>query len=179
MNGIFIKDEDCIAEIVANEFYGADFKASIFDQDNNDYLVENLSMVELSEPLDVNVSTNNTSNQVAGDTTIELDSIDNLSVSDRVKIGNYIYKIIQILNNNITIGKGLYENVSSGTAVTNVGNLGIYKLDLNISTLGNFTLIGKDTTFGLKVTKMIKVLPKSLETMYKDIKNLEYAILGA
>ena len=179
MTGIFIQDEEETAEIVANGYYGADFKVNIFDQENGSYLGQNLNMTELIEPLNTSVNTTNVNNQVIGDKIIQLTSTTGLSVSDRVKVGNYIYKIIGILGDNITLNKGLFENVLGGSPVQNKGNLGIFKIDLTIADLGKYTLIGKDSIFGLHTTKMIKVVPKSLETMYKDIKNLEYAILGS
>jgi hypothetical protein len=178
MTGIFIQDEDGTAEIVANGYYDADFKVDIFDQETGTYLVQNISMTEVQEPI-TPVSTNTAGNQNTGDTDIALVSTAGLFVSDRVKILNYTYKITSIIGNNITIEKPLRETVTANSTVTKQGNLGIYKIDLNISELGTFTLIGKDSTYGLTVSKMIKVVPKSLETMYRDIKNLEYAILGA
>jgi hypothetical protein len=178
VTGIFIQDEDGTAEIVANGYYGADFKVDIFDQDLNVYLGQNLAMTELQEPI-TSFSDVTIGNQVQGDVNIALSSVTGLFVSDRIKIGNYIYKVISIIGNNITIEKALKENISAGGNVSKQGNLGIYKISLNIGDIGTYTLIGKDSIFGLTVSKMIKVVPKSLETMYKDIKNLELAILGS
>jgi len=178
MDGIYIVNEDGIAQIVANDYFGAYFKCNIFNQDDNTYLQENLSMTEIEEPYDTN-STTTDGNHDSGVSSISLSDSSGFSISDRVKIGNYIYKITNIDGNSITTHKPLYENISDGSSVDRVGNLGIYKVSLNIDTLGTYTLIGKDTVFGLNTTKMIKVVPKSIAEMYKDIKNLEYAILGS
>lgn len=177
MTGIFIQNISSPAEIVTNDVYGASFKVDILDQSDGTYLAQNISMQELIEPI-TTVSTTVVNNQVIGDAIIELTSVVNIAVTDRIKIGNYTYKIVSLIGNNITLNKGLYENISGGSTVTKQGNLGIYKVDLEIADLGIYTLIAKDSIFGLSSTNMIKVVPKSLETMYKDIKNLEYAILG-
>jgi hypothetical protein len=177
MTGIFIQNEESPAEIVAVDYYGCDFKVSVFNQDDGTYLAQNLSMSELVEPI-TNAVTTTSGNLVIGDNIVTLTSSSSFSNSDRVKIGNYIYKIISMINDNITLNKPLQENVASGSSVTKKGNLGVYKVDLEFTDLGNFTLIGKDSVYGLNVSKMVKCVPKSIETMYKDIKNLEYAILG-
>jgi len=178
MTGIFIQDTEGPAEIVAMNYYGCDFKVDIYNQEDNSYISQNLSMSELVEPIS-SVSTTVTSNQSLEDTIIELDDITDFKVSDRVQLGNYIYRIINILDNNITINKGLLENLTSGDDIITKGNLGIYKVNITLSDIGNYTLIGKDSIYGITVSKMIKVQPKSLEKMVNDIKNLEYAILGS
>lgn len=178
MTGIFIKDQDGTAEIITSNYYGADFKANVFDQSTSTYLLQNISMQELIEPVSA-YSSASANNQIQGDTDIEVNDITGLQVSDRIKIQNYIYSVSNIIGNNVTISKGLLENLTAGATISRVGNLGIYKVELNMNSLGEFTLIGKDGIFGLNVTKMIKVVPKSLETMYRDVKNLEYAILGS
>jgi hypothetical protein len=178
LNGIFIINEDSTAQLVSSGYYGADFKVSIYNQEEDEYLQENLSTSELKEPID-SFSTETANNQEKNDTELELKSTDDLNVSDRIQIGNYIYKVISILDKTVTLHKGLYEAVSSDTSVDRKGNLAIYKLTINIDTLGDFTLMAKDSVFGLTKNQMITVKPKSIETMYKDIKNLEYAILGS
>lgn len=178
MTGIFIKNETSPAQIVATGYYGCSFNVSVFNQDTNVYIVQNILMEELKEP--ISLFTNTTlSNQVISDIFIELNSVTNLNVSDRLQIGNYIYSVSNISGNTIKLTKGLYENISSGTTVQRVGNLGVYKTDLTFTELGNYTIIGKDSVFGLNSSQMVRVVPKSLETMYKDIKNLELAILGS
>jgi len=177
MKSIFIKgiEEEC--EIVANGKYGASFSFSIFDSENNTYLQENVSMNELKEPI-TSLSTTTQNNQLKSDTNLELNDTTGIVNGDRLKIGNYIYIIESVLGDFITIN-GLLESLSAGTDVTRVGNLGIYKANITINDVGTYLLIGSDTIFGLKVIESITVKEKSLEMMVKDIKNLEYAILGA
>ena len=177
MTGIFVKNEVQPAQIIATGYYGCSFNVSVYDQNDNIYLFQNILMEELKEPITAFI-TNNISNQVISEDLIELSTVAGLNVSDRVQIGNYIYSISNISGSSIKISKGLYENIPSGTTVQRVGNLGIYKTDLIFVDIGIYTLIGKDSVFGLSSSQMIKVVPKSVETMYKDIKNLEYAILG-
>ena len=177
MTDIFILNESSPAQIVTNGVYGADFKVDILNQEDGSYVSQNTNMSEITESVD-SFSTNTSENNDMGSTDIKLDSTDDLNVGDRLKINNYIYRVSSINSDTITIHKGLFENVSSGSSVDRKGNLGIYKVDLTFDTLGNFTLIGKDNTFGNRVTRMIKVQNKSITTMYNDIKNLEYAILG-
>jgi len=178
MTGIFIQNIESPAQIVTPGVYGADFKCSIYNQENNTFLMENLQLIELIEPITI-TTTSITNNYIKDETEIELNSTIGFIVSDRIKINNYIYSISAIFGNNITLSKGLKENITAGDSASKKGNLGIYKLDLLLSDMGDYTLIAKDNIFGLNISQMIKVVPKSLETMYKDIKNLEYAILGA
>jgi len=178
MTGIFIQNQAGTAEIVANGYYGASFNAHVYNQDTDTYLQENIAMSELIEPVTA-FNTSVTSNVNTGDESVELNDITDLNVSDRIQIQNYIYNITNIIGNVVYLGKPLRENITSGVNVERVGNLGVYKAQITVVEKGVFTLIGKDSVFGLNSTKIIKVVPKSLETMYKDIKNLEYAILGS
>ena len=177
MTGIFVKGVEGISEIIASNYYGADFKISIFNQETETFIVQNISATEIKEPITI-VSVSTSANQSIDDINIVLDSITGFSIGDRILIGNYIYKIINIFGNSITIHKGLLENLIGGTSCTKKGNLGIYKVPLTMQDLGEYTLIAKDNIFGLSTVKMIKVVPKSIEAMYNDIKTLEYAILG-
>jgi len=175
MTGIFIQNEESIAQIVTQK-YGCSFKANVYDNDAEEYVYTNISASEIIEPVD-DFSTDVTNNQDIGDTDIELDTVDGLEVSDRLRIGNYIYYVKNIVNNVITINP-LLESLSGDTA-TRVGNLGIYTFKFTFENVGTFTLIAKDSVFGINSTQIIKVQPKSIESMVNDIKNLEYAILGS
>jgi hypothetical protein len=174
MEGIFIINEPGIAQVVTTK-YGCSFSANVMDNEDNTYIYENISASELIEPVS-SFSANLVNNQVIGDTEIELDDVTDLIVSDRLRIGSYIYAVKNIINNTITINP-LLENLTDESAIR-VGNLGIYSFTFTFDSIGTFTLIAKDTIFGLNTSRIIKVQPKSIETMVKDIKNLEYAILG-
>lgn len=177
MTGIFIKNTPSQAEIVANNYYNCNFNASVYNHKDNVYVFKNISCVELIEPI-IPFSTTNINPLLAGDTIVELASTNGIIVGDRIHIGNYIYKITSINGNNITLSRTIMEDVISNSTVVNVGNLGIYKVEFTFPDIGEYTLIAKDTTFGLNIVNIIKVKEKSIETMYNDIKNLEYAILG-
>ena len=176
MNVIFIKGTIEIAEVVTN-YYGGSFTCDILDPSTSLYIQQNIAMNELVEPITA-FSTTIVNNQFQGDLNIELTNTLGVVSGDRLKIGNYIYVVSSVLNGIVTLKKGLYEALTAGALVDRVGNLGIYKADIVINTLGSFTLIATDTIFGLKTTSMITVKEKSIETMVNDIKNLEYAILG-
>jgi len=176
MVGLFIQDEEGIAQIITQR-YGCSFKTNIYDINNDIYVEEGIASSEVIEPVD-SFSTDTSNNQNQGDTDIVLDDVTGLVTSDRLKIGSYIYYIKNIVNNTITITE-LLETLSAGTDVSRVGNLGIYNFRYTFSELGIYTLIAKDTVYGLNTSQIIKVQPKSIETMVRDIKNLEYAILGS
>jgi hypothetical protein len=174
MEGIFIINEPGIAQVVTSK-YGCSFSANVMNNEDNSYIYENISASELSEPI-LSFSANLVNNQSIGDTDIELDDVTDLNVSDRLRIGSYIYAVKNIINTTITIDP-LMENLSN-ESVIRVGNLGIYSFTFEFDVLGIFTLIAKDSVFGLNTSRIIKVKQKSIETMVNDIKNLEYAILG-
>jgi hypothetical protein len=187
LSGIFTKDVPDILQIVAEPHYGAFLKIDIFNQDTNTYILQNQNMTELIEPI-FPFSTNTSNNQSTSDTEIELDDTSGFAISDRVQIGNYIYKIINILGNQIIISKGLIEN-NSITTCTKVGNLGIYKVELTFSDVGVYTLIAQDSIFGLKTTRMVRVQEQTLENILdnyhmsdkvdlKKVINLLYAVIG-
>ena len=175
MVGLFIQNEECLAQIIAQR-YGCSFKANIYDIANDAYMDEGIALSEVIEPVD-SFSTVTSNNQDAGDTYIVLDDVTGLVASDRLRIGSYIYYVKNIVNNTVTITE-LLETLSAGTDVTRVGNLGVYNFKYTFPELGTYTLIAKDTVYGLNSSQIVKVQPKSIETMVKDIKNLEYAILG-
>lgn len=187
INGVFVKNKQDTIQIVAEPYYGAFLKVDIFNQDTNLYISKDNIMTELIEPI-TDYSSTIQGNFVIGNTEILLSDVSGFSISDRVKLGNYIYRIKNILGNYIHIDRGLFENISTSPAVKK-GNLGIYKIDLLFTESGLYTLIAKDNIFGLKTTRMVKVQDKSIEDMSieclensnintKKLSNLLYAILG-
>jgi len=175
MVGLFIQNEEGLAQIITQR-YGCSFKTNIYDIANDEYIDEGIALSEVIEPVDA-FSTNTSNNQDTGDTDIVLDDVTGLVVSDRLRIGSYIYYIKNMVNNTVTITE-LLETLSAGTDIIRVGNIGVYNFKYTFSESGTYTLIAKDTVYGLNSSQIVKVQPKSIETMIKDIKNLEYAILG-
>ena len=176
ITNLFVKGEPSVSQIVAVGFYGASFTVDIYDQELNLFIQQNIAMTELSEPITAFSTTSSAQSQ--GLKTIDATSITGLSIGDRVQIKNFIYRIIGISSNTLTLNKGLLENVSSGDSIDKKGNMGLYKVDLTLANLGDFTLIAKDSVFGLSQTTMVKVVEKSFETLQKEVKSLEIAILG-
>jgi hypothetical protein len=177
MSGVIIANKDETISISAPDIYGANFNISIYSQTDNAWVLTNQPM---SEYMDVFVENNQTVQSIAneGDTVVTISDASGMNISDIIKIKSYVYRITKIAGNDITIHQALKENLVVNDTANIVGNMSLYYIELNIADSGDYLIRAKDQTFGLEITDSLKVVPKSIETMVKDIKNLEYAILG-
>lgn len=159
MKGLFIQDKTDKITISALNYYGADFKLDVFDQDTNTYVYQDLQMTESTEPFTANSTTVNEA-RVAGTESIKVDSVTGFNVHDRITVGAETLRIISIddVNNELGLHKGLKSDVTTSTTVDTVGNLGLYFLNLTMSSTGTYLVKAKDSVFGLLRTDAIKVV---------------------
>jgi len=177
MSGVIIANKDEVITISAPDVYGADFKISIFSQVNSSWELTNEEMREYLDVVD-DIKTNIIGDYVIGNDKIEVKDVNGLAIGSIVSLSNYYYRIIGIVNNFIYLHKGLFSDLSDNDELVLEGNMSLYYCNVNIAEPGDYLIRARDSVFGLEIIDNIKVVPKSIETMVKDIKNLEYAILG-
>jgi hypothetical protein len=177
MSGILIANKNEKINISAPDVYGAVFKISVFSQDTNQWIITNAEMDEYVDATD-DISVISNIEGLKGDNAIEVDHPELIEIGYIIKINNFYYRVKAKNNNKLFLHMKLKNIVSVDSQITVEGNMALYYLDVNISVPGDYLIRAKDTVFGLEITDSIKVVPKSIETMVKDIKNLEYAILG-
>jgi len=177
MSGVIIANKDETVSITAPDIYGANFKISIYSQTDQTWVLTNQPMTEY---IDVITENNQTVSADAskGDKIVSISDASAMNVGDIIKIKSYYYRITKIDVNDITLHQPLKENVVTDDTANISGNMSLYYIQINIADTGDYLIRAKDTSFGLEITDSLKVVPKSIETMVKDIKNLEYAILG-
>jgi hypothetical protein len=130
----------------------------------------------MTEYLDDFVENNQTVSEDAAkeDTNVVISDASEMTVGDIITLKNYTYRIVAINGNTITIHIPLLEDL----AVDDIGNMAIYYIELNIADVGDYLIKATDLKYGLEIVDSLKVTPKSIDTLAKEIKNLEYAILG-
>jgi len=168
MRGLLIKNKAEKVSLSAYNYYGADFKLNVFDQDTNTYISQNLPMVEGVEPVTA-YSGACTESRTKGQEVITVDNVGDLEKSDRIHVKNYVYGVAEISGNDITLSKALLEDLVGNETVTRVGNMGVYSLDLAVATEGTFLIQAKDSVFGLRHSDAITVSPKSIVEMIDDL----------
>jgi hypothetical protein len=170
MKGLLIQNQAETLSLAAFDYYGASFSIGIFNQSNNQYISTDNAMTEGIEP----VSAHNTTVNAAAtkdEEVISVASTGDLAVGDRISVHNFIYRITNINGTNITLHKGLYEDLSGVENVARVGNMGVYSLELTVTQTGTFLLQAKDSVFGLQHTDHIKVNANSIESLIADVNN--------
>ena len=177
MSGVLIAKQNETISISAPDIYGANFKLSIFSQKNNNWILSNQEMLEYIEEVE-EYSTNISNNFLKEDIIIEVEDASFFDISDIIKINSFYYRITKIESNLLTLHTSLKEDIPESSPVERVGNLSLYYLIVNIEEPGDYIIKAKDSIFGISITDSIKVVPKSIDTLANDIKNLEYAILG-
>jgi len=177
MSGVIIANKDEIISISAPDIYGADFKLSIYSQTDNAWVLSNVQMSEYMDNFTVNEQT---VQAVASkdDTVVTISDASNMSIGDVIIIKSYTYRITSIQGNNINVHFGLKEDLIIGDIANIAGNMSLYYIELNIADSGEYLIKAKDTIYGIDIVDSLKVTPKSIDTLAKEIKNLEYAILG-
>ncbi len=177
MSGVLIANKDETISISAPDIYGANFKISIFSQSLNTWLISNKVMEEYEDVVDA-AETYVAIPKPKDDNNLEVNNSSLFFIGDIIKVQNYFYRIINKENNILFLHTTLKEDISENDLVTKRGNMSLYWVQVNISEPGDYIIRAKDSVFGLEITDSIKVVPKSIETMAKEIKTLEYAILG-
>lgn len=162
MKGLFIQDKVDKLTISALNYYGADFKLDVFDQDTNTYIYQDLQMSESAEPFTA-TNTLISEDRVSGTESIKVDSVLGFNVHDRVNVGGEILRIVSIDNVNSELGlhKGIKSDVTTITVVETTGNLGLYFINLTMSVTGTYLVKAKDSVFGLLRTDAIKVVTQA------------------
>jgi hypothetical protein len=167
MRGLLIKNKSEKVSIAAYNYYGADFKINVFDQDTNTYISQDLQMTEGMEPVpDFNSTTSE--DRTKGQEVVSVQDA-GLNPNERIQVGNFLYRVSSVDNNNVTLHTGLKEDVASGTAVARKGNMGVYSLDLSLDQTGTFLIQAKDTVYGLMHTDSITISGKSVTEMFGDV----------
>jgi len=178
MSGVLIANKDETITISAPDVYGANFSISIFSQESKEWVVSNQTMFEYKETI-MSASTLISSDALKDDETIEVEDASVFYIGDIILISSYIYRIINIVDNIISLHISLRNNLYISTLVKRTGNLSLYYAKVNLSEIGDYIIRAKAPADGLEITDSLKVVPKSIETMANEIKTLEYAILGS
>jgi hypothetical protein len=177
MSGVLIANKNETISISAPDVYGADFKISIYSQSSNEWVLSNAPMQEYIDNI-VSVSEYITENVPKDATSIPVSDSSGFHIGEIIKIKNFFYRISKIENNIIYTHVSVYEDLERNEIIENAGNMSLYYIEVNLSEPGDYIIRAKDSLFGLDITDSLKVVPKSIEAMAKEIKNLEYAILG-
>ena len=168
MRGLFIKNKSEKVSVAAYNYYGADFKINVFDQDTNTYINQDVQMVEGVEPVsDYSTSCNDA--RTEGMEVISVEDASGLGIGDRISVGNFVYRVIKIDSNNITLHTGLKEDLVGDESVSRVGNMGVYSTDLVVANEGTFLIQAKDSIFGIMHTDSITIAPRSVEEMFSEV----------
>jgi len=171
MRGIYIQDVTDKVTISALNYYGADFKVDVYDQDTNTYIYQNLPMIESAEPI-TNISTLVSENRTAGVESIKVNSVTGYQIHDRITLSSgasEIFRIVSIdaVNNELGLHKATKIDVTTLTTVNISGALGLYWLDLTMSNIGTFLIKAKDSVYGLQRTDAIKVVTQKQAREFK------------
>jgi hypothetical protein len=170
MKGLLIKNVEDKVTLSALNYYGADFKLDIYNQDTEEYVFQNLQMQESSEPFTA-LQTTIDEDRSEGIQSIKVQDTTGYNVNDRVSLSTGgIYRIVSIdpVGNEIGLHKGLKNAVDLNTTVDRIGSLGLYFYNLTMTQEGTFLIKAKDSVFGLQRTDSIKVVsPKAAATNFQ------------
>lgn len=172
MKGLFLQDKADKVTISALNYYGADFKFDVYDQDTNTYIYQDLQMTEAVEPFITN-TTIVAEDRIKGVESIKVDDASGFNIHDRISLDSGISEIfritsIDLITNEIGLHKATKADVTTSTNVTRTGHLGLYYIELTMSNLGTFLVKAKDTVYGLQRTDAIKVIEaKKAEREFK------------
>ncbi len=170
MKGLLIKNVEDKVTLSALNYYGADFKLDVFNQDTGDYVYQNLQMQESSEPITALQTTIDEARDLGMQSIKVLDTT-GYNVNDRILLSTGdTYRVVSVdsTGNEIGIHKGLKTAVDLNTTVDRSGALGLYFYNLTMPDEGTFMIKAKDSAFGLQRTDAIKVVsPKAQATNFQ------------
>ena len=159
-------------------YFDAQPKVSIMKEIDSAWVVQEQSMTEF---IDSSIVANNTTvsfGSVKGNKSVTISDATGFVIGDVVQVKNYYYRIVGINGVTITLHTELYENVIIGDIFNRSGNTGVYYYNVNIADVGDYIVKSESTKFSITATNYLKVVSKSADDMYRDIVNLELAILG-
>jgi len=168
MGNVIIKGTEETIFFSAANYYGANMKVDVFDDEQDEFIVNNVPMTELVEPITAFDTT------VVGDTAtdtkvIMVNDVSGFTASDRVDIGGEIYRITNVDAGvkSIALHRGLVKDSLDGDAVSKTGHMGIFKIKLIVTRNGYFVIKAKDTKFGLQKSDSLTIKDQSLEDMFE------------
>jgi len=167
MRGLLIKNKAEKVSVAAYNYYGADFKLNVFDQNTNTYIIQDLAMTEGMEPVAAFSATCDQARTINQEV-ISINNSTGLAANERIQVGNFVYRVSKVDGTNITLHSGLKEDLAGTESVTRVGNMGVYSLDLSVANAGTFLVQAKDTVYGLMHSDSITVASKAVEEMFAD-----------
>jgi len=168
MRGLLIKNKAERVSVAAYNYYGADFKINVFNQESNTYISQDLPMTEGMEPVAAFSATCNEA-RTAEQEVISVDDSTGLMANERISLGSFIYRVSAVAGTNVTLHTGLKEDLVGTESVARVGNMGVYSLDLEVAANGTFLIQAKDTVFGLMHTDAITVANKGVSEMFDEV----------
>jgi len=166
MGNVVIKGIEEKIFFSASNYYGADMKVDVFDDDLGTFIHQGIPMLEMEEPVTA-FSATVTSDAAKDNKLITLDNTNGLVASDRVSISGSVYRITNVSGTNVTLHRGLDTTVITGTSVNRVGNMGIFRIRLIITKMGDFVIQAKDTKFGIQKSDSVTIKDKSIEDMFE------------
>jgi len=170
MKGLLIKNVEDKVTLSALNYYGADFKLDVYNQDTGDYVYQDLQMQESSEPITALQTTIDEVRGV-GIQSLKVQDTTGFNVGDRVTLStNETYRIVSIdeAGKEIGLHKGIKTEVDLNTTMDRSGSLGLYFYNLSMPDEGTFMIKAKDSVFGLQRTDAIKVIsPKAQATNFQ------------
>jgi len=166
MGNVIIKGKEEKIFFSAANYYGADMKVDVFDDDLGEFIHNGVPMTEMVEPV------TDFSGTIVGDTdkdtkVVVLNTTTGLSASDRISIGTGIYRVTGIDGTSVTLHRGLEANITDSTAVERVGNMGIFRIRLIVTKNGDFVIQAKDSKFGIQRSDSVSIKDQSLEDMFE------------
>jgi len=170
MKGLLIKNVADKVTLSALNYYGADFKLDVFNQDTGAYVFQNLQMLESAEPF---TALQTTCDEVRAEGIQSLKVLDTtgFNVNDRVTLSTgETYRVVSVdaAGKEIGLHKGIKTAVDLNTTVDRSGALGLYYYNLTMPDEGTFMIKAKDSVFGLQRTDAIKVVvPAQASTSFK------------
>jgi len=170
MKGLLIKNVEDKVTLSALNYYGADFKLDVFNQDTGAYVYQNLQMSESAEPF---TALQTTIDEARGEKiqSLKVQDVTGFNVNDRVTLSTgETYRIVSIdpVGNEIGLHKGIKTAVDLNTTMDRSGALGLYFYNLTMPDEGTFMIKAKDSVFGLQRTDAIKVVsPKASATSFQ------------
>jgi len=172
MGNVIINGEEKKIFFSAANYYGANMKVDVLDDDLNEFIVNGVPMVELIEPITA-FNTTVVGAHAKDTKVVILTDVSGLTASDRININGEIYRIVSVDIGavSITLHRGLIGAVADTSSVVKVGNMGIFKIRLIVTRNGYFVIQAKDTKFGIQKSDSITVKDVSLESMFTFTNN--------
>jgi len=154
----------------AKDAYGADFKVNIFDMKTGNVIIKDAPLIEGVEPITAAATTISANQDVSMNKIVVADATI-YTPGDRVSISNNIYRIqsTDTTTNTLVLNKGLIVAATAKDAVTKVGNLSAFYVELYVTKIGFFLIQARDSKFGLQYTESVDVRSVLLDETLSQI----------